>query len=59
MTAFPYNQQGGGITLGLDIVQYIKKGEAFEGTGNAKKLAQMPSIEVEEVTAETVEDLLK
>lgn len=59
VTVFPYNQQGGGISLGLDIVQYIKKGEQFEGTGNAKKLAQMATIEVEEVTAETVEDLLK
>lgn len=59
LTVYPYPQQGGGIALGLDIVQYIKKGEPFEGTGNARKLAQLAAIEVEDIKAEDVEDLLK
>jgi hypothetical protein len=43
--AFPYHQQGGGVTFGLNVVQFKQKGEAF-GQGVATSINMLDEIEV-------------
>ena len=44
---YGYNQQGGGITLGLNVVQFYKEGEALGGAGNAAAMELLSELEVD------------
>ena len=50
VVAFPYDQQGGGVTLALNAVQFWKPGEAFgQGVGKVLETAEeLPEEELEE-----------
>ena len=60
VTCFSYSQSGGGVTFGLDMVRFVKKGEPF-GSGAAKHLNLLDDIEVaaEDFTDEELEKLTK
>lgn len=47
VNVYPYAQQGGGVTAGLRIVQFVKEGEAFGGTGHRAAAAMLGPIEVD------------
>jgi hypothetical protein len=51
ITVFPYDQQGGGVTFGLNAVQFWKEGEGF-GQGRSKLLETAEELEAEVETAE-------
>lgn len=46
VAVYPYPNGEGGVTLGLNLVQYVKPGEALGG-GKAAALAQIDEIEIE------------
>lgn len=46
VTAFPYDQQGGGISLGLNVVQFWKPDAAF-GQGRSKILESAEELTIE------------
>jgi len=46
VAVYPYPNGEGGVTLGLNLVQFVKPGEAFGG-GKAAALAQIDEIEIE------------
>lgn len=43
---YPYDQSGGGVTCGLDIVQFSHEGEAVSG-GRAASMAMLDELEVD------------
>jgi hypothetical protein len=46
VTVYPYDQQGGGVTFGLNAVQFWKVGEGF-GQGRSKLLETAEELEAE------------
>ncbi len=54
-TLFGYSQQGGGIALGLNFVQFAKEGKAI-GQGRMKQLESLDEIEVEVQSPEEMVD---
>lgn len=46
VVVYPYDQSGGGVTLGLDIVQFSHEGEALSG-GRAASMAMLDELEVD------------
>lgn len=56
VSIFAYDQKGGGVTLGLNAVQYWKADEAF-GQGRSRMLETISELEAEidEATAEDVD----
>lgn len=46
LSIYPYSQQGGGITCGLEVVQFAKEGEAIGG-GRGASLELLSEIEVD------------
>lgn len=58
--AYPYSQQGGGVTLGLNLVQYARPGEAL-GQGRKAYLDMIDEIEVtlDDVETEEAEEETK
>lgn len=55
VTVFHYSQQGGGISLALNIVQFAKEGEALGG-GAAKMLEILDEMEMEDPTSESEDE---
>lgn len=53
--AYPYSTGDGGVTLGLNLVQYIKSGEAL-GSGAAASLNMIDDIEIEPDDLDTDEE---
>ena len=45
VSVFPYDQQGGGVSLGLNFVQFARPGEPF-GQGTSKMLDMLDEMEV-------------
>lgn len=45
VTVYGYSQSGGGVTVGLNMVRFLKVGEPF-GAGNARHLGLLDDIEV-------------
>ena len=45
VTVYPYSQQGGGVTMGLNLVQFKQAGEAF-GQGKKQILDMIDEMEV-------------
>lgn len=43
--AYPYSQQGGGVTIGLNVVQFVRSGDALGG-GASAMLSLIDEIEV-------------
>jgi hypothetical protein len=58
LSVFPYSQSGGGVSVGLNVVQFAYAGESIGG-GTAASIALLDSINVEldDVTAEDAGDL--
>lgn len=57
VTVYPYDQSGGGVTLGLNAVQYWKSDEGF-GQGRSKLLETAEELEAE-IDEATNEDVLE
>lgn len=55
VAVYPYSQQGGGVTLGLNAVQFARTGEAL-GQGDKAILEMLDEIEVTEDDLESVEE---
>jgi len=46
INVFPYQQQGGGVTFGLLLVQFWKEGPALGGINKAELIAEISELEV-------------
>ena len=55
LSIFGYPHKGGGVSAGLQVVQFAKEGEAFGGDGRQADLALLDDLEVE---LDSVDDLV-
>jgi hypothetical protein len=54
VTIYPYDQSGGGVTLGLEILQFAHEGEALSG-GRAAAMSMIDELDVELSDLDVVE----
>ncbi len=62
LSVYPYTQSGGGVTCGLDVVQFAREGEAIGGgRGAALELLEELEVELEDPTQDddTSEDAME
>lgn len=56
VSVFPYEQQGGGVTLGLDVVQFAKEGEALGG-GRTAQIEMLDEISADLADLDDEDDM--